>query len=249
LRWVQSLWAGVERLAPETPAHVAIVRMTDPQLAETMAEAVLAWTLFLHRDMPHYAACQRTHAWRPRRVVRAEDRTVGVLGLGNMGRLAAERLRDNGFAVLGWSGSRKTIAGVETLSGDGGFASVLQRSDIVVLLLPLTAATRGLIGREALRRFKTGASLINFARGAIVDDEALLARLDEGALTHAVLDVFAAEPLPAGSPFWSHERVTVLPHVSAPTTMSTASAIVADNLRRYFADGRLPAPVDRNRGY
>ena len=249
LVWAQSLWAGVEKLAPHMPAHVAIVRMTDPQLAATMAEAVLAWTLYLHRDMPRYASQQREKLWRQHEAVRAEDRTVAILGLGLMGETAARRLRANGFRVLGWSRSPKSVEGIETFHGAGGLAEMLGRADILVLLLPLTEATRGLIGADALARMKPGASLINFGRGALIEDAALLQRLDAGPLDHAVLDVFAVEPLPEGSPFWAHPRVTVLPHISAPTNVASAAQIVADNLRRYFRDGTIPRAVDRRAGY
>lgn len=249
LVWAQSLWAGVEKLAPHMPEPIAIVRMIDPQLAATMAEAVLAWTLYLHRDMPRYARQQRSREWRQHTLPLASARTVGVLGLGLMGETATRRLRANGFSVIGWSRSRKALDGVETFHGDDGLAAVLARADILVLLLPLTAATRRLIDAGALARMKPGARLINFGRGALVDDAALLARLDSGALDHAVLDVFATEPLPADSSFWSHARVTVLPHISAPTNIATASKIVADNLRAYFRDGTIPRAVDRRAGY
>jgi len=249
LVWVQSLWAGVEKLAPHMPDHVAIVRMTDPQLAATMAEAVLAWTLYLHRDMPAYARQQRAHEWRQRDLPLASERTIGILGLGLMGETAARRLQANGFRVIGWSRSPRTMDGIETFHGEDGLGAVLARTDILVLLLPLTAETRGLMGADALARMKPGASLINFGRGALIDDAALLARLDSGALDHAVLDVFAAEPLPADSPYWMHERVTVLPHISAPTSVATASRIVADNLRAWLRDGTIPRAVDRRAGY
>lgn len=249
LAWVQSLWAGVERLAPHLPEHVAIVRMTDPQLAATMAEAVLAWTLYLHRDMPRYAAQQRAGLWLQHEAPRAEERTIGILGLGHMGTSAARRLAANGFQVIGWSRTAKEIAGIEASYGEGGLNAVLTRADILVLLLPLTEATRGLLGAETLARMKPGASLVNFGRGALVDDAALLARLDSGALDHAVLDVFAMEPLPPDSRYWAHPRVTVLPHISATTNVATASKIVADNLRRYLVDGAIPRAVDRRAGY
>lgn len=166
-----------------------------------------------------------------------------------MGATAARRLKANGFRVIGWSRSPKTIAGIETFHGEDGLGAVLAQADILVLLLPLTAATRGLIGADALGRMKPGASLINFGRGALIDDAALLARLDSGALDHAVLDVFATEPLPSDSPYWAHERVTVLPHISAPTSVATASRIVADNLRAWLRDGAIPRAVDRRAGY
>ncbi len=249
LVWVQSLWAGVERLAPHAPDHVAVVRMTDPQLAATMAEAVLAWTLYLHRDMPRYAAQQRAGLWLPHEAPRAEARTVGVLGLGHLGAAAAQRLVANGFEVVGWSRAPKEIPGVATHHDAEGLSAVLARADFLVLLLPLTEDTRGLIGAEALARMKPGACLINFGRGALIDDAALLARLDGGALGHVVLDVFATEPLPADSRFWAHDRVTVLPHISATTNVATASRIVADNLRAYFRSGAIPRAVNRSAGY
>lgn len=249
LVWVQSLWAGVEKLAPHMPEHVAIVRMTDPQLAATMAEAVLAWTLYLHRDMPRYAAQQRAGLWAQHEAPRAEERTVGVLGLGHMGATAARRLVANGFRVIGWSRTPKAVEGVETFHGAEGLTAALARADILVLLLPLTEATRGLVSAAALARMKPGASLINFGRGALVDDSALLTRLDAGALDHAVLDVFATEPLPADSPYWLHPRVTVLPHISATTNIETASKIVAGNLRGWLRSGTIPPAIDRPAGY
>jgi len=250
LRWVQSLWAGVERIVAELPKHgVTIVRMEDPEMARTMAEAVLAWTLYLHRDMPRYRHQQTEAKWREHPLRLPSDRTIGVLGLGNLGRQAARALLGQGFTVCGWSRSQAMMDQVTTFHGRDGLASMLSRSDIVVVLLPLTAETRGLLNAAALRAMRRGACLINFARGPIVDATALLAALDSGHLDHAVLDVFDEEPLPPSSRLWSHPSVTVLPHVSAPTNRQTASRIVADKLRRYFECGDIPAAVDRARGY
>ena len=216
-----------------------------------MAEAVLAWTLYLHRDMPRYAAQQRARDWREQPLVRTADRRVGVLGLGVLGRSAGQRLAANGFDVAGWSRTPRAVEGVETFAGDSGFDLLLERSDIVVNLLPDTPATRGLLDAAAFARLPEGASLINFGRGATVDDEALLAALDRGHVDHAVLDVFVTEPLPDEHPYWDAPRVTVLPHISGPTSPDTAAEIVLDNVERWLASGRLPteALVDRTRGY
>jgi glyoxylate/hydroxypyruvate reductase len=248
LRWVQSLWAGVERLVGELQG-VGIVRLVDPQLGRTMAEAVLAWVLYLHRDMPRYAAQQRARIWRPHEPVPASGRTVGILGLGHLGRCAAERLRANGFAVAGWSRTPKEAMAFETYAGAQGLADLLGRADIAVVLLPLTADTRGLLDAARLGQMKPGGCLVNFARGPIVDTDALVAALDAGRLGHAVLDVFATEPLPPGDPLWSHDRITVLPHISAPTHMTTAAGIVAANIAEFLKDGTIPETVDRGRGY
>lgn len=250
LTWVHSVWAGVERLVADlADTDLKIVRLVDPQLAQTMAEAVLAWTLYLHRDMPAYARQQRAREWRPLDYVRPEDRSVCLLGLGALGEAAARRLRDAGFAVQGWSRTPKAVDGITCHSGAAGLATLLAGTDILVCLLPLTAQTRGLLDEAALGLMRPHASLINFARGAIVDDRALQHALDRGALRHAVLDVFATEPLPADSWHWAHPHVTVLPHVSGPTDRDTASAIVAANIARYRRTGDIPASVDRGRGY
>jgi len=250
LVWVQSLWAGVERLAADLPEDgPEIVRLTDPQMAETMSEAVLAWTLYLHRDMPRYAAQQRRKLWQDHYLKTPQERTVGVLGLGKLGAAAAHRLKSNGFNVFGWSRSKKTLDGIGCFHGLDGLRTVLGSSDIIVVLMPLTEETRGLIGRDELAACKKGASFINFARGPILETAALLEALDTGLLDHAVLDVFDEEPLPETSPLWDHGKVTVLPHISAPTIVSTASKIVAENIGGYFSDGTVPPSVDRRRGY
>ncbi len=251
LEWVQSTWAGVEAVIDAVPEHVVIARMVDPELTRTMTEAVLAWTLYLHRDMPTYAAQQARREWRELPLVRASDRRVAVLGLGALGSAAARRLGDHGFDVLGWSRSLKQIDGVHSTSGDGGLVRTLQHADIAINLLPDTPATRGLLGADAFAAMPTGSRVVNFGRGPTIDDDALLAALDSGSIGHAVLDVFAVEPLPPDHRYWSHPNVTVLPHISGPTSPDTAADIVAANLRAYFAEGSLPtdALVDRRRGY
>lgn len=251
LALVQSTWAGVEEIIPAVPDGVAIARMVDAQLAATMAEAVLAWTLFLHRDMPRYARQQRAQVWKEHPVVKAQHRRIGVVGLGALGRAAAQTLVHQGFPVTGWSRSPKAVAGVDCVHGPDGLAALLERSDIVVNLLPRTDATDGLLDAAAFATMPTGASLINFGRGQTVDDVALLDALDSGHLDHAVLDVFDIEPLPSEHRFWSHDAVTVLPHISGPTSTDTAAVIAADNVRRFLIDGELPtdALVDRTRGY
>ncbi len=250
LRWVHSVWAGVERLVGDLGGSgLPIVRLVDPQLADTMAEAVLAWTLYLHRGMPRYARQQAARQWLAHDGVHARDRTVSLLGLGALGEAAAQRLLGAGFQVRGWSRTRKQLPGVHCHAGGDELQAMLARTDILVCLLPLTPQTQGIVGAQALAGLPAGASLINFARGPIVDDAALRAALDSGHLEHAVLDVFAQEPLPESAWQWTHPAVTVLPHISAPTDRATASAIVAGNIRRWRATGQMPQAVDMARGY
>jgi glyoxylate/hydroxypyruvate reductase A len=249
LVWVQSLWAGVEKLVGAFDRPLPIVRLVDREMGRAMAEAVLAWTYYLQRDMPAYARQQRERTWRPHPYRKPADTTVGLLGLGALGTAAADRLVGAGFRVVGWSRTSKALPSIDTVHGTEGLPAMLGRCDILVCLVPLTPETRGLVNAARLAALKPGAALINFARGPIVVTEDLIAALDTGHLKHAVLDVFEAEPLPAESALWAHPGVTVLPHVSGPTDMDSAAATVAANLRTYRRTGRPPQGVDTARGY
>jgi glyoxylate/hydroxypyruvate reductase A len=250
LGWVQSLWAGVERLLQELPQkNIDIVRLIDPQLGDTMAEAVLAWTLYLHRDMPRYAAQQQRAIWAQHVLPLASDRTVGVLGLGHLGAKAAQRLAANGFNVLGWNRSVKQVPQVETLSGLDGLNNIAARSDIIVVLVPSTPQTRGVLGKEFLAQIKPGAAFINFARADIIDNEALFAALNDGRASHAVLDVHHIEPLPQTDPAWDQHNLTILPHIAAPTHLQSAARIVSANLTEFMVNGTIPPAVSRDTGY
>lgn len=250
LTWIHSLWAGVERLVLELGDKAPpIVRLKDPELSRVMAEAVLAWTYYLQRDMPAYRDNQQKTLWQEFDYRHPREMTVGLLGLGALGTAAAERLRHAGFNVAGWSRSAKAIGGVETLTGDDGLQTLLEKSDILVCLVPLTDATRGLLDAGRLAAMKNGAALINFARGAVIIAEDLIAALDSGRLSHAVLDVFEQEPLPVSSAFWQHPKVTVLPHISAPTSRESSARIVAGNVYTWRETGTLPETVDMARGY
>ena len=249
LEWVQSTWAGVERLIEDLPPALHVSRLTDPRLADTMSEAVLTAVLWLHRNGPTYARQQDKREWRERPTVRPERRTVGVLGLGKLGSDAAMRLAANNFRTLGWSRTKHDLPGVTTYHGRAGFVATIAASEIVVVLLPLTVETRGLIDGRIVGAMRPGTSIVNFGRGPIIDDAALLSALDGGRVAHAFLDVFATEPLPADHPFWAHERVTIWPHVSAPTDVESASAIVGEAIRHWRETGERPPAVDRQRGY
>ena len=250
LVWIQSLWAGVERLVSELPnTKFDIVRMEDPNLAETMAEAVVAWTFYLHRDMPKYLQQQRQKIWRELDLVELKDRRIGILGLGVLGSTSAKKLRLNGFNVTGWSRKLASIEGVQCFNGKDGLQKVLTQSDILVSLLPLTHETQHLLNDHNLRLLPQGASIINFSRGKVIDEKALLSHLESGHLNHAVLDVFKIEPLPVDNALWESPKVTILPHISAPTNTRTASKLVAKNLLNYFDTGEIPNAIDRTKGY
>ncbi|RJL06807.1 2-hydroxyacid dehydrogenase [Paracoccus siganidrum] len=243
---VQSLWAGVERIVTNPTLTQPLARMVDPGLAQGMAEYCTGWAMRAHLGMDGYA---QDGVWRNgRNPPLARDRNVTVLGMGELGRAVAAMLRGIGFRVTGYSASGRPVEGVEVFGG-GDLDIALARAEILVTLLPDTAATRGLMDARHLATLPRGAWLINPGRGTLIEDEALLAALDRGQLGHAVLDVFRTEPLPAEHPFWAHPRVSVTPHIAAATRPETAAPVVAENLRRAM-DGRpLLHLVDRERGY
>ncbi len=251
LRLIQSLWAGVDKLLADSsvPADVPLARMVDPAMNEAMAETALWAVLSVQREFFAYARQQHEPTWHQLPQRRADEFAVAVLGLGQMGRACALRLAANGYRVCGWSRAETRIAGIATYAGEALLMSALADADVVVNLLPLTHATRGLFNAQTFARMRRGAALVNLARGAHVIEADLLTALASGQLAHAVLDVFDSEPLPSTHPFWSHPAITVLPHVAAQTDPRSAAAIAARNVQALRA-GRTPEHlVDRARGY
>jgi glyoxylate/hydroxypyruvate reductase len=255
LRLIQSLWAGVDGLLrdPTLPRGVPIARMVDPAMNAAMAETALWATLALHRGFFGNARDQRAGVWRQQAQKPAAALQVLVLGLGQMGLAAAKRIAPQGYRVHGWSlRPREASAGpqaIECHSGTHALASLLPASDIVINLLPLTQTTTGLLDAGFFAALPRGAGIVNLARGAHVVDADLLAALDGGHLQHAVLDVFHAEPLPAGHAFWSHPQVTLLPHVAAQTDPRSAAQVVAANVRSLLEGRPLAHLVQLDRGY
>jgi len=240
LKLIQSLWAGVDRLLADAtlPTDVPLARMVDPAMTAAMAETALWATLALHRGFFAYARRQREGRWQVHAQRRADEIRVSVLGRGQLGSAAAERIAQQGYRTRGWS-----------LRDGAPLAPLLAETDIVVNLLPLTSATRGLIDARFLAALPPQASVVNLARGGHVVEADLLAALDSGRLRHAVLDVFDTEPLPAGHAFWQHPRVTLLPHAAALTDPRSAAVIAAANLRAARDGLPLRHLVDRVKGY
>lgn len=239
LRLIQSLWAGVDRLLddPTLPPGVPVARMVDPAMTAAMAETALWAVLALHRGFFAYAQRQRRAVWQPHAQRRADEVPVLVLGQGQMGSAAAARIAQQGYPVRNWRRDSEALA------------TCLAQACIVINLLPLTPATRGLLDARAFAALPPKASFVNLGRGAHVVDADLLAALDSGHLRHAVLDVFHTEPLPQDHPYWSHPCVTVLPHAAAMTDLRSAAAVAVANLRA-LRDGQPVANlVDRQRGF
>jgi glyoxylate/hydroxypyruvate reductase A len=250
LKWIQSVWVGVEKLVESFKGEkVKIVRLIDPEMSRTMAEAVLSWVLYLHRDMHFYKVQQNKRVWKESDYIKPSKKVVSFIGLGELGTESAFKLIQNNFNVCGWSRVKKNISKVKSFTGELGFKKMLQQTDILVCLIPLTKKTKYLLNYKTLSYLKKGASIINFARGAIINANDLVKHLNSARIKHAVLDVFEQEPLPKTNILWKHKNVTVLPHISAHTDMDTASSIVCKNIKLYRAKNRIPKSVDMTIGY
>lgn len=255
LKAIFSLGAGVDHvLSDPTLPDVPVVRIVAEDLTNRMSEYVV-WRVLDHmRQGRLYREQQEAALWRDRSQPAAASVSVGVLGLGELGRDAALKLQALGFRVAGWSRTRRTIEGIETHSGPDGLKACLAASDIVVVLLPLTDDTRGLIDDAFLSAMKRqtplgGPVLVNAGRGGLQSDEAILRALNDGRLMEASLDVFEEEPLPSGSAMWAHPRVFVTPHVAASSDPAALSALIARQILRHRAGESLVGVVDRSAGY
>lgn len=255
LELIVSLAAGVDHLLtdPSLP-DVPIIRAAHADLSMRVTEYIVLHTLRYHRRQPLYEAQQRQRLWKEHPQPAASEVVVGVMGLGVIGAEAARVLARIGFQVAGWSSSAKKIEGVATFHGAAGLDPFLARSEILVCLLPLTGATRGILNGPLLARLKRdgaagGAFLINAGRGALQIDADILAALDDHTLTGATLDVFPHEPLPAESPLWSHPRVTVTPHNAGDILPDILVAEVIQQIGRLDRGEPLLNVVDPTRGY
>lgn len=245
---VLNLWAGVENVVGNPTLRIPLCRMVETGLTEGMVEWVTGHVLRHHLGIDGNLAAQDGE-WCPVIPPLARDRTVGILGLGELGCACAEALSRLNFQVLGWSRTPKQVPGIATHAGEGGLQTVLSGAEILVLLLPLTPQTEGLMNAEKLASLPEGAVIVNPGRGGLIDDDALLAALDSGRIGHATLDVFRVEPLPSDHPYWGHPRVTVTPHVASATRPETSARTVAENVRRGETGAPLLHLVDRTRGY
>ncbi|MCC1491674.1 glyoxylate/hydroxypyruvate reductase A [Cognatishimia sp. F0-27] len=249
LKAVLNLWAGVEDVVGNPTLKVPLARMVDKEgLTQGMVEWVTGHVLRHHLGMDAHILGQDGE-WRAGVPPLSAERPVCILGLGTLGMACARALRHLGFPVRGWSRTLKTMAGVDCSAGEDGLTKALDDAQIVVLLLPDTPATQNILNATTLARLAPGAFVINPGRGPLIDDAALLAALDSGQVAHATLDVFRTEPLPASDPFWGHPRVTVTPHIASETRVSSASAVIVENILRGEKGKPFVHLVDRAAGY
>lgn len=252
LRWIQMTSAGIDPLLPwrEKLGH-RIITNARGMHADQMADYAMAAMFMLHWDVPRILRDQAGAVWRREPKAPLAGRTLGVVGLGAIGQEIARRARCAGMAVLGVNRSGQAVEGVAEVHAQARLPDVLPRCDFVALVVPATAETNGLIDAAALRCMKPTACLINFARGSVVDEQALIGALRDGIIRGAALDVFAAEPLPAESPLWSMPNVIVTPHIAGMSNDYEArfAAAFTANLARYRRGERLLNTVDLARGY
>jgi len=251
LRAIISIGAGIDHVLDDTalPKGIPIIRTVGSDLTQRMREYVALHVLRHHRDMPRQLRAQAELDWHAIVVPVAGRRTVGVMGLGNLGAVAAQTLAGLGFSTRGWARSAKSIDGVECYAGAGEFDAFLDGCEILVNLLPLTDDTRGIMDASLFDRLPQGACVINCARGPHLVDGDLLAALDSGQIRQATLDVFHHEPLPTDHPFWTHPAVTVTPHVASQIDAETGGQIIAANLLEFARSGTCADVADAERGY
>jgi phosphoglycerate dehydrogenase-like enzyme len=250
LTWIQSMGAGAEwALGPGLPDRVVVTRAPGI-FGPWMAEYVLGWCAWVTLRMAEYREAQRRREWidhvLPRRLA---GTTMLIIGLGDIGRTIARAARAIGIRVLGASRSGRPVPGVERVWRASALRTPLARADWVVLVVPLTPRTRGLIGAAELAVMRPAAWLVNVGRGAVVDEAALVEALEARRIGGAVLDVFPVEPLPRDHPLWGLDNAVVTPHISGPNVPEELTAIFHDNLARWLAGRRLRHVIDRRRGY
>ncbi|OGO32517.1 MAG: hypothetical protein A2Z29_06915 [Chloroflexi bacterium RBG_16_56_11] len=255
LKWVQMMSAGVDRLA-RSEVWKSQVLMTGVSgiHATPISEFVMLMMLMFAKRAPLFYKMKEKREWKrfPPTVLRSK--TVGIVGLGSIGREVARLSRAFGMRVIATRRSAKRVGRaryVDLLLPAAQLKQLLAESDFVIIATPLTPETRGLIGEEGLRAMKPTAYIINIARGSIIDEGALLRALDGKWIAGAGLDVTATEPLPPDSRLWDFDNVILSPHISGGMEdyMKRATSLFCENLKRYLAGKRLLNLVNRQRGY
>lgn len=250
LKMVFSVGAGVDQLDfSKLPPDLPVVRMLEPGIAESMAEFVCMATLMLHRDMLVYRDQQQARLWREIQVRPGADRRVGVMGLGQLGQASLARLQPFGLQLAGWNRSPRQIEGVTCYAGDAELPAFLAQTDILICLLPLTEETRGILDRRLFAQLPRGAALINVGRGGHLVEVDLLAALESGQVSGAMIDVLSQEPPPPDHPFWGHPRIVMTPHIASMTRPESGAAYVLETIERHRRGLPVDGLVARHRAY
>ena len=248
LKVIASMGAGIDHIIedPNIPEGIKITRVIDEQLTKDMGVFVLALVLEQLRNLSqHYCSTE----WKSKKYGRPEDVQVGIMGLGELGKAAAKKLRENGFKVAGWSNSPKEIEGVDSYYGNGQLEDFLKETNFLVCLLPLTSETENILNKRLFQKLPKDAYVINVARGGHLVEEDLLEMIKSAHLSGASLDVFRKEPLPENHPFWNEEKIKISPHIASVTHPSSVVPQLVENYRRLKNGKELKNVVSRTKEY
>lgn len=250
LRCVQSLGAGVDHILcdHDLPKEIIVARIVDRSLVDSMTRYLIAAVLNHIGHTNIFYMQQQKRIWQPHVPINPKDKTIGIMGLGQLGRDAAQKLHQMGFPVCGWSRTRKQLAQIRCFES-AQLPEFLAQIDILICLLPLTPKTENILNRNHFKYLKQGAYLINVARGKHLVEKDLLDALDFCQLSGACLDVFREEPLPKNHTFWQHPKITITPHISSVTDPQSAAEQIVENYRRLQEGKQLLNVVDVKLGY
>ncbi|MBE0636288.1 D-2-hydroxyacid dehydrogenase [Candidatus Bipolaricaulota bacterium] len=250
LKWIQVTGAGIDAFLTQSslPPGVMLTR-ADVGFGNQIAEYVMGHLLALTQQVHEVARLQQQRAWQPLTIEFLRGRTMGVAGTGSIGCAIASSARSMGMRTLGLATSPRPLPGFDTVYGSGDLASFLPQLDVLVLSVPLTAATRGMVGVDQLAWLKPSAIIVNIGRGAVVDEAALIDALQQHRIRAAILDVFEREPLPADSPLWSMDNVTVTSHHAGLNIPDEIIDFFLQNLSRFQSGNPLRGVVDLEKGY
>jgi glyoxylate/hydroxypyruvate reductase A len=250
LEWIQALAAGVESYVQnaEKFKHIPVCRITGA-FGKYMAEYVLAYVLYFCQNIPRVLKAQREKKWDPFRMEFIHKKTLGVMGLGHIGKVVAQKAKNAGMRVVSWDMALTDAPFVERQFGSQEMPGFLKEADFVVLTLPVTPATKNLVGRDFFKAMKKSAYLINICRGAIVDENALVEALTSGQIAGAVIDAMKEEPLPKESPLWDCPNLIVTSHISGPSLPEDMVEIFKENFQRFLRKEPLIGLIDFSRGF
>lgn len=251
LKCIASLGAGVDHLVvdPKLSPNVPIIRVMDPYMANDIVQYVLTYVLMHIKRADHWMENQKKQQWSKQPPFSFSEKTIGIMGLGFLGKKTAVALHHIGLNVIGWSNSAKHLPGIRDFVGKSQFTEFLSQTDILVCMVPLTRETKHILNKQTFGNLKKGAFLINLGRGDHLVEEDLLNALNEGQLCGACLDVFSEEPLPKTHPFWTHPLIRVTPHIASVTNPATVASQLLDNYQRLLAGENLLNRVDLEKGY
>lgn len=250
LKWIQSMSAGVENFTRSGLIPPQVI-LTKPKgiFGPLMAEYVTGYILAISQKIRTVFENQKTKLWQPFVVDSIRKKTAGIMGLGSVGAHIAFRLHLMGAEVIGLDEQERNLPYVTREYHSKEMNRFLERSDFVILVLPLTDSTEGMMGLEQFKAMRDSAYLINVSRGALIQEKALIKALQNGTIAGAVLDVFNEEPLPANHPFWDLENIIITPHISGPSLPEDLVQIFLDNLSRWEEGKPLAGVVDFSKGY